>query len=49
MRQNYFVEDFSPVGGEIIFKVEGRGDSIRFCIIDYGQGFSYDALKKGER
>lgn len=37
--------DFSPVGGEIIFKVEGRGDNIRFCIIDYGQGFSFDALK----
>lgn len=37
--------DFSPVGGEIIFKVEGRGDSIRFCIIDHGQGFSFDALK----
>lgn len=37
--------DFSPVGGKIIFKVEGRGDNIRFCIIDHGQGFSFDALK----
>ncbi|WP_113675597.1 HAMP domain-containing sensor histidine kinase [Vallitalea guaymasensis] len=37
--------DFSPEGGEIIFKVEGRGDNIRFCIIDHGQGFSFDALK----
>ncbi|GKX31569.1 two-component sensor histidine kinase [Vallitalea longa] len=37
--------DFSPENGEVIFKVEGMGDSIRFCVVDYGQGFSSDALK----
>jgi signal transduction histidine kinase len=37
--------DFSPENGEIIFTAEGTGGNIQFCIVDYGKGFSSDALK----
>lgn len=37
--------DFSPENGGIIFNAGGTGDNIQFCIIDYGKGFSSDALK----
>lgn len=37
--------DYSPENGKINFCAEGIGDHIHFCIIDYGKGFSHDALK----
>ncbi len=37
--------DFSPENGTILFKAAGTADTIRFCVVDSGKGFSSDALK----
>jgi signal transduction histidine kinase len=37
--------DYSPENGKINFKAEVIENHIHFCIIDYGKGFSSDALK----
>ncbi|KLU64098.1 sensor protein SphS [Desulfosporosinus acididurans] len=37
--------DFSPQGGTIVFDVGFAGDTVQFCVVDSGNGFSEDALK----
>jgi signal transduction histidine kinase len=41
--------DFSKETGTIIFKAEGTSDTIRFCVVDSGNGFSAEALKSAKQ
>lgn len=41
--------EFSMENGKIIFSVSGMEDRIRFCVTDYGKGFSTDDLKQATR
>ena len=41
--------EFSMENGKIIFSMSGTGDRIRFCVTDYGKGFSTDDLKQATR
>lgn len=38
--------EYSPENGEIKFSAEGIGNCIRFCITDFGKGFSKEDIKQ---
>lgn len=37
--------DFSQEGGTLLFRASGAGNQIRFQVVDFGKGFSAEALK----
>lgn len=37
--------DFSSNNGKIIFNAKGTESDVQFCVVDYGKGFSHDAIK----
>ena len=41
--------EYSTENEKIIFNVSGTENSIRFCVTDYGKGFSTDDLKQASR
>lgn len=41
--------DFSKENGTIVFKAEGKSDTLRFCVVDSGPGFSAEAFKHAKQ